>query len=97
MGMPTITRRPGRRVVRLMNRKRDPVLPSSLPTEDLLYVLLGNREAAQSIVAETGGDLRRLAGMELDDLTVLPGIGEGTAAKLAALFEVITRIIRGQR
>jgi DNA repair protein RadC len=95
--MPTITRRPGRRVVRLMTRKRDPVLPSSLTMEDLLYVLLGNREAARSIVAETGGDLRRLAGMELDDLTVLPGIGEGTAAKIAALFEIVTRIIRGQR
>jgi hypothetical protein len=49
--------------------------------EDLLYVLLGNREAARSIVAETGGDLRRLAGMEVDDLTVLPGIGEGAAAQ----------------
>jgi len=24
-----------------MTRKRDPVLPSSLPMEDLLYVLLG--------------------------------------------------------
>jgi DNA repair protein RadC len=84
-------------VVRLMTRKRDPVLPSSLPMEDLLYVLLGNREAARSIVAETGGDLRRLAGMEVDDLTVLPGIGEGTAAKIAALFEIVTRIIRGQR
>jgi DNA repair protein RadC len=65
--------------------------------EDLLYVLLGNREAARSIVAETGGDLRRLAGMEVDDLAVLPGIGEGTVAKIAALFEIVTRIIRGQR
>jgi hypothetical protein len=35
--------------------------------------------------------------MELDDLTVLPGIGEGTAARIAALFEIVTRIIRGQR
>lgn len=80
-----------------MTRKRDPVTPSALSMEDLLYVLLGNREAARSIVAETGGDLRKFVGMELQDLTVLPGVGEGTAAKVAALFEIVTRIVRGQR
>jgi len=84
-------------VVRLMTRKRDPVAPAALSMEELLYVLLGNREAARSIAQETGGDLRRLAGMDVQDLMVLPGVGDGTAAKVAALFEVITRVVRGQR
>ncbi len=78
-----------------MTRKRDPVPPSAVPMEDLLYVLLGSRRAARSIVEETGGDLRRLVGVELADLMVLPGVGDGTAARIAALFEVISRIVRG--
>lgn len=65
--------------------------------EDLLYVLLGSRQAARAIAEETGGDLRRLVGMELEDLMVLPGVGDGTAARIAALFEIIGRLVRGAR
>ena len=84
-------------MVRLITRKRDPVSPAALSMEELLYTILGNRKGARSIVQETGGDLRRLAGMEVEDLMVLPGVGDATAAKVAVLFEIITRVVRGQR
>jgi DNA repair protein RadC len=95
--MENLIRRPGRRVVRLITRKREPVTLSALSTEELLYVLLGNREAARAIAAETGGDLRKLVGKEIADLTVLQGVGDGAAAKIAVLFELVTRLVRSNR
>jgi len=50
-------------------------------------------QAAASIAEYTGGDLRRLSGMELADLEGIPGVGRATAVRLFVFFTLALDLI----
>lgn len=61
---------------------------------ELLYSLLENRRAADSISEALKGDIRAIHDWDVRDLVALPGVGEGTAGKLMALTELIRRLVK---
>jgi hypothetical protein len=75
-----------RRLYRSLTRKLDPTDPNSLSDQAWLGVLIQDVRAARSLMAYAKGDIRNLAGLEMNDLAGFPRVGEGTAAKIAALF-----------
>lgn len=93
-GMELKKGRPGRRILALATRKRNPVPIESQPLENLLYALLGSQVAARSIAQALDGDIRNLHGWDIQDLMALPGVGEGVAARLAALVELVRRLVK---
>jgi DNA repair protein RadC len=77
---------------------------AALTAPELLAVLLGTGRrgadalaVAHSLLARSGGSLRRLAQRPLAELTHQPGIGSGKAARLAAAFEIGNRLGREER
>ena len=75
-------------------RKHDPIDLAGLPFEQRLSILLGgNDKAAASIAEFTGGDLRKLSGMELADLEGIPGVGRATAVRLFVFFTLALDLI----
>lgn len=93
-GMELKKGRPGRRILALATRKRNPVPIESQPLENLLYALLGSSVAARSIAQALDGDIRNLHGWDIQDLMALPGVGEGVAGRLAALVELVRRLVK---
>ncbi len=93
-GMELKKGRPGRRILALATRKRNPVPIESQPLENLLYALLGSPVAARSISKALEGDIRNLHGWDIQDLMALPGVGEGVAGRLAALVELVRRLVK---
>ena len=93
-GMELKKGRPGRRILALATRKRNPVPIESQPLENLLYALLGSPVAARSIAQALDGDIRNLHGWDIQDLMALPGVGEGVAGRLAALVELVHRLVK---
>lgn len=83
-----------RRAWRALNRKADPVQLSELGPLDLLAGLLGTEEAARVVLDAVDGELDRLPGL-LPTLDLLPGIGAGTAFRLAAAVELGRRVDDG--
>lgn len=70
--------------------------PQALSVSELLTVLWGRRDPAESILA----DLGELAGSDFVELTEISGIGPARAAQLLAAFEIGRRLqfeSRGQR
>lgn len=84
----------GRRAFRAFTAKRAPITPHEIDQETLLGLLLGDRRGAKAILEYSGGDLRKLDGLDLRDLTGIPGVGEATAARIAALFALIDRLLQ---
>lgn len=84
----------GRRAFRAFTAKRSPVAPHEIEQETLLGLLLGDRRGAKAILEYSGGDLRKLDGLDLRDLAGIPGVGEATAARVAALFALIDRLLQ---
>ena len=75
-------------------RKHDPIDLAGLPFEQRLSILLGgNDKAAASIAEFTGGDLRKLTGMELADLEGIPGVGRATAVRLFTFFSLVADLL----
>ena len=93
-GMELKKGRPGRRILALATRKRNPVPIESQPLENLLYALLGSPVAARAIAQALEGDIRNLHGWDIQDLMALPGVGEGVAGRLAALVELVHRLVK---
>lgn len=93
-GMELKKGRPGRRILALATRKRNPVPIESQPLENLLYALLGSPVAARSIAQALDGDIRNLHGWDIQDLMALPGVGEGVAGRLVALVELVRRLVK---
>jgi len=75
-------------------RKHDPIDLAELPFARRLSILLGgNDKAAASIAEFTGGDLRKLTGMELADLEGIPGVGRATAVRLFVFFTLVADLL----
>ena len=86
--------RPAKRLVELAMRKREPVLVESQPLPIILHALLGNPAAARSISKALNGDIRNIHGWDIRDLEALEGVGPGTIGKIAALLEIIRRVVK---
>jgi hypothetical protein len=86
--------RPAKRLLELATRKREPVSVEAQPLSVLLHVLLGNPQAARAINLALGGDIRNIHGWNIRDLEALEGVGPGTIGKLAALLEIIRRLVK---
>lgn len=84
----------GRRAFRAFTKKRAPLAPQEIEQETLLGLLLGDRRGARAILEYSGGDLRKLDGLDLRDLAGIPGVGEASAARVAALFALINRLLQ---
>ncbi len=93
-GMELKKGRPAKRLLALAARKRNPVPIEAQSLDALLYALLGNQVAARSISEALHGDIRNLHGWDIQDLMALPGVGEGMAGRLAALVELVRRLVR---
>lgn len=72
---------------------------ASLSDSELLAILInsGTREksavdVAREILAVAGNSLNTLAGMSLDRLCAIQGIGEAKASRMLAAFELATRL-----
>lgn len=88
-----LTRRPGRNLLYGLMRKRDRLDIRHVGLADLLYTLLGDRQAARSIAEYANNDLRSLSGKSAIELLGLPGVGEAQVAKVIALFELTRRVM----
>jgi len=86
--------RPAKRLLELATRKREPVPVEAQPLSVLLHVLLGNPQAARAIDRALQGDIRNIHGWDIRDLEALEGVGPGTVGKLAALLEIIRRLVK---
>ena len=75
-------------------RKHDPIDLARLPFARRLSILLGgNDKAAASIAEYTGGDMRKLTGIELADLEGIPGVGRATAVRLFVFFTLVADLL----
>ena len=77
---------------RSLTRKLDPTDPQTLSDLAWLTVLIQDVRAARSLMVYAKGDIRNLAGLEMSDLAGFPNVGPGTAAKIAALFVLCSRM-----
>jgi hypothetical protein len=94
---PTFDTRPARRLYGQLTDLRNPMDLRDITIEDCLTVLLGNAEAAASILRYCQGDVRRLADKELRVLETLPYTGEATTAKLACAFRFVFEVLEGPK
>ncbi|MER3404408.1 MAG: hypothetical protein C4289_03920 [Chloroflexota bacterium] len=94
---PTFDTRPARRLYSALTDLRNPMDLRDIAIEDCLTVLLGNAEAAASILRYCQGDIRRLADRELRVLQTLPYTGEATTARLACAFRFTFEVLEGPR
>ena len=81
-----------RRLFRSLTRKLDATDPNTLTDQAWLSVLIQDVRAARSLMIYANGDIRNLAGLEMSDLAGFPNVGPGTAAKIAALFILCSRL-----
>ncbi|RIH76012.1 hypothetical protein Mterra_03921 [Calidithermus terrae] len=69
-------------------RKRNPL---EQPQQELLAVVLSSERAAQRVMEYAGGDLRNLDGCDVRDLAGIPDMGDGRAARLAAVLALMAQ------
>ena len=92
----------GRNAYRAFASKTAPVDVEALHQRELLTILLGSPAAASALMRATTSlddpdaapDLRSLIGMDIRDLAAIPGVGESSAAKVAALFGLLVQLAR---
>lgn len=88
---------PGRELYRNATRKRAPVGPDALTDAELLALFIPGDQAVKSLVERLGP--AGLKGIHQighpSRLLELPGIDEGNAGRVLALYEIAARIAEG--
>lgn len=84
--MPQAKYDKGRTFVRSLIKKKNPVNPYALGQDKLLRELELNPKAIAGLMEASGGNIFNLVGQDPINLLALERVGEGTLAKLIALF-----------